>query len=55
MTEAITLAGTDGRPFPRRKQVREILITKQLLPVRGQEREHASRRYQVPDQRPGIH
>ena len=48
-------ARRDRRPaLPRREQVREILITEQVLPVRGQEREHAPRRHQTPDQRPSI-
>ena len=48
-------ARRDRRPAPpRREQVREILITEQLTAVRGQEREHAPRRDQMPDQRPRI-
>ena len=43
----------DRRPaLPRREQVREVLITEQFLAVRGQEREHASRRHRCPTSAP---
>ena len=50
------LGGRQRRPaHPRRgEQVRVISVREHLGPVRGQEREHAARRDQVPGQRRSV-
>jgi hypothetical protein len=40
--------------LPRQEQVREIPIAEQFLAMRRQEREHAPRRHQVPNQRLSV-